>query len=279
MHVSELLHFYGFIVECLRLFSGELITRSIHEVALLLTGSSSRVRLLDGSFSSFSGDRVHRVSCNLGLMASQTTWNLLIRLRGISLLNLAPWTYAFLASKIESSYGCIVITSLAHSHTLLPYSLPTAGVGSLIRLLAIIENHRGSLRRNTVKFLLLSDEVHLRLGLDLIPSACKHLLLLCSQLSRLHLLDIWLLAELELRVLAHLHKLKSLVYLTIATNVPIWPKNVCLHDRLSILLHHSIGLRRAPILIFALAPGLLVVDPCRFDLVLLRLLRWTCPVI
>ena len=117
------------------------------------------------------------------------------------------------------------------------------------------------------------------LRLDLITTTCKHLLLLLSQLSWCHLLDIWLLAELELWILAHLNKGKSLINFTIAPDVSIWAKYILLHDRLSILLHHTIRLGSPPILVFALASGLLVMYTSHFNLVLLRLLLWSSPVV
>ena len=57
--------------------------------------------------------------------------------------------------------------------------MATARVGSFILLLlAVVENQRSSLGGDTVEFLLLCDKVYLRLGLHLIASICKELLLL-----------------------------------------------------------------------------------------------------
>ena len=83
--------------------------------------------------------------------------------------------------------------------------------------------------------------MYLRLRLDLIATTCKHLLLLLLiQLSRLHLLHIWLLAELKSRILTHLHKLKSLIHLAIIPEISISLENVLLQHGLCILLHYSV---------------------------------------
>ena len=112
----------------------------------------------------------------------------------------------------------------------------------------------------------------LGLGLDLISTACKHLLLLLCKLPRLHLLHVWLLTELELWILAHLHEGKSLINISITSDITIGCEYILLHHLLGILLHYPIRLGGYPVLIFALAPRLLVMDSIHLNLIILGLL-------
>ena len=112
----------------------------------------------------------------------------------------------------------------------------------------------------------------------LIATTCKHLLLLLIQLPRLHLLNIWLLTELERRILTHLNKLKSLIHVCIIPEISICLENVLLKHGLCILLHYSVWLWCSSILILALASWLLMVGPWHFY-VRLCLHRWACSVV
>ena len=178
MHIGQLFHFYRLIIQSLRFFCSELIARPINNITLLLASSSCRISLLYCSLSSFGRNRVHWVSCNLGLMCCKTTWNLLIRLWWIALLTLASSVYSLLTSKIKSRDRWIV--SFVKVHSLFSYCLSTAGVWSFVRLLllTIIKNHRSSFWWNSIKFLLFCNEMYLGLRLDLITTTCKQLLLL-----------------------------------------------------------------------------------------------------
>ena len=121
--------------------------------------------------------------------------------------------------------------------------------------------------------------MYLRLRLHLITTTCKHLLLLLSELARLHLLHIWLLAKLERRILTHLYERKSLIDFTITCDLAILCKYILLHYCLAILMHNTIWLRCSSVLIFSLTSRLLMVDRY-LDLILLSLLSWrTCSVI
>ena len=170
--------------------------------------------------------------------------------------------------------------SFVEVHPLFTNRLSTASVWSFVRLLlTIIENHWSTFWWNTIKLLLFCNEMYLRLRLDLIATTCKHLLLLLIQLPGLHLLHIWLLAKLERRILTHGYELKSLIHLAIIPDISICLENVLLQQCLSILLHYSVWLRSAPILILSLASWLLMEDPWHFYLVWLWLLRWACSIV
>ena len=170
--------------------------------------------------------------------------------------------------------------SFAKVHSLFANCLSAASIRSFIRLLlTIIENHWSTFWWNSIKLLLFCNEMYLRLRLDLIATSCKHLLLLLTQLPGLHLLHIRLLAELERRILTHLYKLKSLVHLTIVPEISICLENVLLQHSLCILLHYSVWLRGASLLILSLASWLLMVDNWHIYLVWLCLLRWTRSVV
>ena len=211
-------------------------------------------------------------------MCCKATWNLLIWLRWISLLTLASSIHSFLTSKIKSCNRRIV--NFVKVRSLFSYCLSAASIRSFIRLLlTIIENHRSTFWWNSIKFLLFCNEMYLRLRLDLIATTCKHLLLLLTQLPRLHLLHIWLLAELERRILTHGYKLKSLIHVRIIPEISICLENVLLQHGLCILLHYSIWLWSASILILSLTSWLLMVDSWHIYLVWLCLLRWTCSVV
>lgn len=279
MHISKLLHFYCFVIQSFRFLSSKLVTGAIHKIALLFSSSSCRVSLLYCSFGSFSGNRVHWISCNLGLMCNKATWHILVRLRWITLLYLISRN-SFLPTKIKSSNCLVMSTNLVQVYSLFTNCLTTTCIGSFIRLLlAIIKNHGGTLWWDTIELLLLRYEVHLRLRLHLITTTCKHLLLLLSELTRLHLLHIWLLCKLERRVLTHLDERKSLIDFAITCDLAILCKNILLHHCLGILMHNTIWLRCSSVLIFSLASRLLMVDR-HLDLILLSLLGWrTCSVI
>ena len=211
-------------------------------------------------------------------MCCKATWYLLIWLWWISLLALACSIHSFLTSKIKSCDRRIV--NFVKVPSLLSYCLTTASIRSFIRLLlTIIENHWSTFWWNSIKLLLFCNEMYLRLRLDLIATSCKHLLLLLTQLPGLHLLHIRLLAELERRILTHLYKLKSLVHLTIIPEISIRLENVLLQHGLCILLHYSVWLRSASILILSLASWLLMVDNWHIYLVWLCLLRWSRSVV
>ena len=277
MHIGQLFHFYRLIIQSLRFFCSELIARPINNITLLLASSSCRISLLYRSFSSFSRNRVHWVSCNLRLMSCKATWDLLIWLWWIALLALASSIHSLLASKIESCYRWVV--SFVKVHSLFTNCLSAASIWSFVRLLlTIIENHRSTFWWNTIKLLLFCNKMYLRLRLDLIATTCKHLLLLLIQLPRLHLLHIWLLTELERRILTHLNKLKSLIHVCIIPEISICLENVLLKHGLCILLHYSVWLWCSSILILALASWLLMVGPWHFY-VRLCLHRWACSVV
>ena len=144
----------------------------------------------------------------------------------------------------------------AVGHTLFAQGMATACVGSFVLLLlTVVENEGSSLGWNAIEFLLFRNEVNLWLGLHLIATICKELLLLLlCQLTCLYLLH-RLLTELESWVLSHCNKAESLV------RISTWhvgcTQHVMLHIRV-IRLHCSIRLSSASVLSLTLTPRLLV---------------------